>query len=150
VSQCGGDAGALAGDPVPDDLELLLPGAEVTLRDRARALGLGRHPLCRPQGSGPRIGGFVGPLCWRCSGVLAGAVAAETAWRLAAGEAPLGPLVIASGLLALPAVADVAAQEISSYTSNPRTRFSTGVLLGAAACAASQWMALLVAPLRSW
>ena len=120
------------------------------LRDWLREQGVGAHPLCKPRGSGPRIRGFALPTCWRCSGVLAGALAAETAWRLAAGQPPIGGLLLASGLLALPAAVDVAVQSASSYTSSARMRLSTGVLLGAAACAASQWLAILLAPSWRW
>jgi uncharacterized membrane protein len=115
------------------------------LRVRLHALGLGAHPLCKPRGSGPRIGGFALPFCWRCSGVLAGAVAAHVAWRLSGGDAPASQLALASTLLALPAVGDVVVQSATSYTSAATTRFATGTLLGVAVSTTSRFLAIALA-----
>jgi hypothetical protein len=135
-------AGADPRDHVPAALELLLPRSLV-MRARAclRELGIGRHPLCKPRGSGPRVGAFALPFCWRCSGILAGALAAELAARLAGAEPPAASLAGAALLLALPAAADVGVQSASSYTSSARTRLVTGTLLGVAASAASRCLA---------
>lgn len=94
--------------------------------------GFGRHPLCKPRAAAPRIGSFVAPFCWRCSGLFAGVLIADVALRVGGVPGSHTSLACASLLFAIPPAADVAAQRVSRYRSNSKRRFVTGLMLGAA------------------
>jgi uncharacterized membrane protein len=90
---------------------------------------LGQDCLCRREA--PALGGFTCPLCWRCSGIAAGAAAVLAAYAL--GGLPPAPaaLAVAGSLCGLPAAADVALQMMTAYRSNRSRRLLSGLLLGA-------------------
>jgi uncharacterized membrane protein len=90
---------------------------------------LGRDCLCRREA--PALGRFTSPLCWRCSGITAGAAALLTVHALGGLPAGPAPLAVTGCLCSLPAVADVAFQVMTAYRSNRSLRLVTGVLLGA-------------------
>jgi uncharacterized membrane protein len=90
---------------------------------------LGRDCLCRREA--PAIGRFTFLLCWRCSGMAAGAVALLVVNALGGLPMPSAPLAVAGGLCGLPAAADVGFQIMTPYRSNRARRLVTGVLLGA-------------------
>jgi uncharacterized membrane protein len=86
---------------------------------------LGRRPLCNGLAHrAPRGRLFVFPLCYRCCGLIIGAL--------------LGALIVREGsqrlslavLLAIPAFVDGVAQKISKIESTNFRRLLTGILLG--------------------
>jgi uncharacterized membrane protein len=89
---------------------------------------LGRDCLCRREA--PEIGRFTFPLCWRCSGMTAGAAALLAVDALGSLPAASASLAMAGCLCGLPAAVDVCFQVMTRYRSNPSRRFVTGVLLG--------------------
>jgi uncharacterized membrane protein len=106
-------------------------GLELLLRE-GMMRGFGRHPLCKPSAAAPRLGAFVAPFCWRCSGLFAGVLVADVAMRLGGVPSSHAALTSAALLIAIPPAADVAAQRWSRYRSNSKRRFVTGVMLGGA------------------
>lgn len=90
---------------------------------------LGRDCLCRKEA--PRLGGLTFPLCWRCTGMTAGAVAGCLTLACTPGVV-MSPLWL--GLIGLsciiPAGADVFCQLVSNYRSNRHRRLVTGIPLG--------------------
>ena len=90
---------------------------------------LGRDCLCHREA--PEIGRCTFPLCWRCSGMTAGAAALLAVDALSSLPAALASLAVAGCLCGLPATADVGFQVITRYRSNRSRRFVTGLLLGA-------------------
>jgi uncharacterized membrane protein len=90
---------------------------------------LGRDCLCRREA--PALGRFTFPLCWRCSGMTAGAMALLAIHALGCLPAAPATLAVAGGLCGLPAAADVCFQLMTAYRSNRSRRLATGLLLGA-------------------
>jgi uncharacterized membrane protein len=94
-----------------------------------RRFRLGQDCLCRRDA--PALGRFTFPICWRCTGMAAGAVAMLASRALRGWPAPCASLAAAGCLCALPAAADVTFQVMTSYRSNRLRRLATGLLLGA-------------------
>ena len=90
---------------------------------------LGQDCLCRREA--PALGRYTSPLCWRCSGMAAGAAALLTVHALGGLPAASAILAVAGCLCGLPAAADVSFQVMTPYRSNRSRRLVTGVLLGA-------------------
>lgn len=90
---------------------------------------LGQDCLCRREA--PALGRFTFPLCWRCSGITAGAGALLAVHALGCLPAVSAALAVAGCLCGLPAGADVCFQVMTAYRSNRSRRLVTGALLGA-------------------
>jgi uncharacterized membrane protein len=90
---------------------------------------LGRDCLCRREA--PALGRFTFPLCWRCSGMTAGAAALLSVHALGDLLAASAALAVTGCLCGLPAAADVCFQIMTPYRSNHARRLVTGLLLGA-------------------
>jgi uncharacterized membrane protein len=90
---------------------------------------LGQDCLCRREA--PALGRFTFPLCWRCSGLTAGATALLTVHALAGLPPASASLAVTGCLCGLPATVDVGLQILTPYRSNRARRLVTGVLLGA-------------------
>ncbi len=102
----------------------------------------GQYCLCRREA--PRVGHFTFPVCWRCSGLLAGGLLGSLAlaWLKLPSTALL-PLGVVGGLATLPAALDVFCQIVSAYRSNRYRRLATGLLLGAG-------IVLIITAIVSW
>jgi uncharacterized membrane protein len=85
--------------------------------------GLWCHQL---SGRSPHLSGVQMPLCWRCSGILIGAVAL-LAWLIATRKLPR---LMTSLLLSLPLVLDVLYIIFSGGEGDNARRFITGILWG--------------------
>ncbi len=90
---------------------------------------LGQDCLCRREA--PALGRFTFPLCWRCSGMMAGLAALITIDALGGLPAASAFLAVTGCLCGLPAAADVSFQVMTAYRSNRSRRLVSGVLLGA-------------------
>ena len=89
----------------------------------------GHACLCRRDA--PALFELASPFCYRCTGMLVGVAVGAILGHLAAlNEQPWWLLVALSIPLALPALVDVLAQNLSSYRSNLIRRSVTGLLLG--------------------
>jgi uncharacterized membrane protein len=90
---------------------------------------LGRDCLCRREA--PKLGRFTSPLCWRCSGILAGVLIGAPLLSFLPGPIVGEQLLGRVGMvLVLPAAIDVFSQMASTYRSNWLRRLVTGMLLG--------------------
>jgi uncharacterized membrane protein len=89
---------------------------------------LGRDCLCRREA--PEIGHFTFPLCWRCSGMMAGVAGLLAVGALGGLPAASACVAIAGCICGLPAAVDVCFQVMTPYRSNRSRRFVTGVHLG--------------------
>jgi uncharacterized membrane protein len=85
--------------------------------------------LCRR--GAPTLGPFTFPLCWRCSGITAGAAALLAVHALGSLPAASATLAVMGCLCGIPAGADVGFQVVTPYRSNRLRRLVTGLLLGA-------------------
>ena len=65
------------------------------------------------------------PICARCTGELAGIIAAALLYR------PLGPSYLVSALMLIPLILDGGIQYFTSYESTNVRRLITGILFGA-------------------
>jgi uncharacterized membrane protein len=89
----------------------------------------GHACLCRR--AAPALFELASPFCYRCTSMLAGVALGAILGHLAAlNQQPWWLLVALSIPLALPAIADVLAQNLSAYRSNLIRRSITGLLLG--------------------
>ena len=89
----------------------------------------GHACLCRRDA--PAVFELTSPFCYRCTGMLAGvALGAMFGHLTVLNERPWWILVALSIPLALPALLDVLAQNLSLYRSNLIRRSITGLLLG--------------------
>lgn len=88
----------------------------------------GSAPLCnlRPDRAF-RIGSFVFPLCARCTGLVAGAIACFCCQAIGI---PATPPVVLSVILALPLAIDWTIQRVGILESTNARRFLTGFLFG--------------------
>lgn len=92
---------------------------------------LGVDVLCR--GDAPCVRGWRFPLCWRCSGIVAGTLLGLVLVGLGAHRgAHLGMQLVLAAALALPSVLEYVALITTPYHSNHLRRLSTGFLLGIA------------------
>lgn len=92
---------------------------------------LGKEPLCnhRPD-RGLYIGGFCLPLCARCTGILAGAVAAALLRRVLSIEtSSIGVLALGLLLIAPTGIDGIIEYQFGIESNNPR-RLITGTLAG--------------------
>lgn len=93
---------------------------------------IGREPLCnhRPD-RGLYIRGFCLPLCARCTGILAGAIAASTVRQvLDIHEAGLLPLILSLVMIAPTGIDGLVEYGFGIESNNPR-RLVTGLIAGA-------------------
>jgi len=87
----------------------------------------GTVPLCnKNKDRAPRIGEFVFPLCWRCSGVILGLFIAMLCRKVFPAMECI-PLLFAM-LLTFPLIIDGTTQYITKKESNNMRRFVTGIL----------------------
>jgi len=88
----------------------------------------GHAPLCNLRSERAfRLGSFVFPLCARCTGLVAGAIACLTGQAL--GIVATLPVIV-SIIAALPLVADWTLQRVGILESTNIRRFVTGLLFG--------------------
>jgi len=84
----------------------------------------GVAPLCnRKSERAPHIGNFVFPLCWRCSGILAGAIFGGIFLKITV------PAYI-NALIFVPLIVDGGLQYGFGIMSNNTRRWFTGILFG--------------------
>jgi len=101
------------------------------LKRRIRMFG--KAPLCSLKSeTAPHIGGFCFPLCWRCTGIVMGAVLAAVFYAVARPHLP--PLAYAlSPALMLPLIVDGVRVHHCKRRGHNALRLLTGLLFGVAA-----------------
>jgi uncharacterized membrane protein len=103
------------------------------------------YPLCnkRPERA-PHVCGHVFPLCWRCTGVLVGAVLIDAIFL---SMNPKAQVMISLSILCIPMFIDVYRQYYRKLMSTNPRRFYTGFLCGIAIMG---WATLIKEGVNLW